>query len=382
MSSFVRCAGVCLVMAASPAYALDDATWTGFDATAGRLLQESAPVWRDEGPTGRRTSRLGHLLDEAVRRLATGESVTARARYAELGARQEAATARLSELRARLGLLPRDSCDASGRDAAWLVRQASCLFATSRADQARLIADAEGELTRIDAERRDARDRFVAGLAGIGVILPPDRAEALLELATADDVVAAHAVYGNLRAIDSILRTATVEAGESIAAARRYHGLHAVLLDVAVHVHERFLDQVRDEHLPRLGALEEEARNARADAAALRRRAVEPELASQLDANLRALDLTLHAAALYRRVLEGQTRAVEAAGQRVARHRDVAVNTWRAVEASADLLKVLNTARPAADLVLTLDIPLPQPFENRELEREFERLSARLVADR
>ncbi|MGQ9365348.1 hypothetical protein [Azospirillum sp. ST 5-10] len=363
-----------------------DQLWADVDGTAEAILDKRESDWRAAGsryePAGGRSYSLNSLLDEAVDRLSQGRATELRGRIAGLRRDREGREAEVARLRAELAALPAERCDAAGADASFMARQVACLFATSRDDQVARIADAQREIGRLGAEIDRLTGEFAASLQAIGIDLTPQQVDGLMRLATADDIVAAHTVYDNLRHLNEELQRATVASDESLEVARRYYGTYAVLLEVALHMHERFVDTVRYEHLPHLATIEADARQARDEAARLKARERDPALTAQLDANLAALDTTLKAAALYRRTLEEQAAAVSAAWQRVARQRDVAVNTWRTVRASADMLAMMSESGRTFETLMTLDLPPPRAFENAQLEREFERLTERLVADR
>lgn len=376
------------VRASAPAAEPDARTgalWSELDGTAGDILERRETDWTMSAGGYRtveeRSYALNRLLDEALERLSDGDATGLRARIAEQRQRLAGLEREIADLRAGMVALPAERCDAAGPEASWVGRQVACAFATSRADQAARIAEARRQADELAAAVDQSKQDFARSMDGLGIRLSADQVDGLLRLATAGDVVAAHTVYDNLRRVNEELQRATVGSDESVEVARRYYGFYTVLLEVALHMHERFLDTVRNHHMPRLTAVEEEARAARAEAAGMRRRERDGVLAAQLDANVKALDLTLQAASLYRRTLEEQVQAVTAAWKRVGRQRDVAVNTWRTVRASADMLAMMSESGRAFDTLLTLELPPPRVFDNQQLKREFERLTDRLVAE-
>lgn len=361
-------------------------TWSGISGVADDILSEREPAWSSRGASyegpGAAPRALTRLLDRALAILATGPATELRARIAERQQDLARREARIAELRAGMTALPLDACTGAGPDASWVSRQVACQFGETRSDQAERIAEERRQADALAAAIDGDKAAFAAALADLGIHLTPEQVDGLLRLATAAAVVEAQAVYDTLRQVNDELQRATIASDESVEVARRYYGLHAVLLEVALHLHETFVQTVRDEHLPRLAAIEEEAAAARREAVGLRAREEDPALAGQLDANIKALDLTLKAAALYRDALEEQVRGMTAAWKRVARQREVAVNTWRTVRASADMLAMMSESGRAFDALLKLDLPAPRPFDNRQLEREFARLTDRLVAGR
>lgn len=376
-------------MAGTPAQSAETgrpaAVWADVEGTAEDILQRREEDWATTpgryDPLDARSRSLNRLLDRAVERLSQGEAMETRDRIAALRTELAALEGDIAELRAGLAALPAERCDAAGTDASWVERQIACAFATSRTEQIQRIAEKRQRADAVAAQIDTLKNEFAERMAAIGIRLTPEQTDGLLRVATAGDLVAAHTVYENLRAVNDELQRATVADDESVDVARRYYGVYAVLLEVALHMHERFLDTVRHEHLPRLAAIAEEAAAARAEARALRARQTDAALAAQLDANVKALDTTLKAASLYRRTLNEQVGAMTAAWARVERQHAVAVNTWRTVRASSDMLAMMGESGRAFDSLLSLELPAPRAFDNVQLQREFERLTDRLVAE-
>jgi hypothetical protein len=383
MAAVLLTVGVAAAMSARGSDSLPaQAVWKDLGGTAGSILERRTEDWGQPGSgylsLEERGRTLNHLLDRAVSTLARSDAVDTRKRIAELRERAAGHARHTAELRATLAALPEERCAGAGANANFLTRQVACAFATSRDDQARRIAESRRAEAEANAEADRLQSSFRDELARLGIELTPEQVDGLLRMATAEDVVAGQAVYDNLRRINEELQKATVAADESVEVARRYYGFYTVLLEVAMHLHERFLDKVRNEHMPRLAAIEEDARTARATAVGLHGRERTGALEVQLTANIKALDLTLKAAGLYRQTLNDQVKAMTEAWQRVARQHEVAVNTWRTVRASADMLAMMGETGRAFEVLMKLDLPAPRPFENQDLQREFGRLTQRL----
>lgn len=357
--------------------------WARLSGPAESILERRQDAWTEDGPAydrrEQRSHRLNRLLDKAVAQLAVGDAVDIRRQIAE---RRTAITdheRRIADLRGAMAGLPEDSCDGAGPDASFIMRQIACVAAASRPAQRRRIAAEQQAITQAQGEIEALQARFVGSLAELGIPLTPEQADALLRVATAADIIGMHAVYANLRRVNDELLRATVEADETMEVARRYYGFYTVLLEVALHMHEAFLAKVREEHMPRLDTIARDAAAARADAERLRARARDLALRGQLDGNVKALDLTLKAVALYRQTLEGQERTIAESWRRIAQRHEVAVNTWRTVQASADILALMNESGRSFDTLLRLDVPALRPFDNLQLQREFDRLTKELT---
>lgn len=338
---------------------------SGFDAVEDvALAREKLAFANPAEITDLAGRRLDHLLGEAVDRLADGKARDFRARFLDLAARRRAAI---------------DALEAAKFDAAigsepGLLDRVAGLARPAGQSAAEAI---EARIAAIDAEMAAAKAGLREELARVGAEISEAELDGLLVMATADSFIDMMAAYANLRAIDEILRQATESSGESLAAARRYYGLHATLAEIAQWMQARFIAEIETKFLPELDAIEAEARALKGEATSLRSQ--NPESQAVLDANLAAQDLTLKTAALYRRALEKQRDAVAAALAKTRRQVAVAVNTWRTVKVSSDLVAAMRSSDDAFDQLLALAVPDLRPFQGVEIRAEFERITGRLV---
>jgi hypothetical protein len=97
-----------------------------------------------------------------------------------------------------------------------------------------------------------------------------------------------------------------------------------------------------------------------------------------LTANLKAQELTLQAAAFYRDYLITQSRQLQEARQHLAQDIAVAQNTYETVKVSGELVALMRNSQQLLNDLLNRQVPPLRPFENLEMKREFEKLTAQL----
>jgi len=66
---------------------------------------------------------------------------------------------------------------------------------------------------------------------------------------------------------------------------------------------------------------------------------------------------------------------VKSSARQIERQHRVAVNTWRTVDVSSDLVSMMRTTGKAFDALMKLEIPPIRPFESQEMELEFQKIT-------
>lgn len=170
-----------------------------------------------------------------------------------------------------------------------------------------------------------------------------------------------------------------VRADESLEIARRYYGIYTVMLEIALKMHDDFVSKVDAEYLTRLDTVRHRAASARADAERLSAATNDAALRRILSHNISAQAETLEAAVIYGNRLREQRNRMKETRARIAERHEVAVNTWRTVRLSSELVGMVRAAGQDFDVLMSLDIPDLRPFENRELQEEFGKISRELA---
>jgi hypothetical protein len=273
--------------------------------------------------------------------------------------------------------------DLQERIAAWRIErtglpQEGSLFVRAQGDCDRDIAGAEAEIARLDAQMALLRKSFEQRLAAIGIAGGPAYADALLASVTGHDVIEVNAVLVNLKRINADLLDAMRRSGESLETARRYYGIHQVLLRIVVHLQQTVIQRTEQLYLPKIERIAGQANGLRVRAKELLARETNPGQKKVLDANAAAQDLTLRAAELYRRYLLAQRDTLAAALARTQRQLAVSENTFETVKLSADLAAMLSRSGAEFATVLAATVPPLEPFQNAEIRAAIEKLTIRL----
>ncbi|MEM6670052.1 MAG: hypothetical protein AAF661_12620 [Pseudomonadota bacterium] len=225
-----------------------------------------------------------------------------------------------------------------------------------------------------------AKEDFATAMSEAGAPLPADQVDLLLESVTGGDLIELAAAYEATRGISKQLRQLMEDSGEDLVFARRYYGMHTALIALLVEAQTQFLDQIDDDYLPKLKAIERDILDTERQTDRLL--ADDPTDAQYraLKANKESQRIAKEALRLYREYLMGQRQQVAEARERTVKELRVADNTLRTVNASFQLRQVMENAASSFEALQSLESPgFDRVFRNEELRREFQELTEKLA---
>jgi tetratricopeptide (TPR) repeat protein len=245
-------------------------------------------------------------------------------------------------------------------------------------DYDKLIDERERAIARAAQALDEIKRQFAAELRGMGLELSDEQLEFLLSTVVGDNIVDLGVVFDNVKAITAQLEELMRASGEDLDSARRYYGMYLVLLRALNQMHLDVEQAIDQRYVPEINGIADRARALSTETKALKRE--HPEKAEILDANLRAQQLTIEAAEVYRRYLKDQGQQVAAA--RTALQEDIATawNTYETVRVSGELVDLVQSSRKLLDGLLSRQVPALRPFENLEMQRELSKLTEQLRA--
>jgi hypothetical protein len=244
--------------------------------------------------------------------------------------------------------------------------------------------DIEESKKKIELSREEiakAKSEVVAALDKAGVKLAPEQVDLLLDSVLSGDLIRLVAVFNSAKMIDGQLGKLMIASGENIGAARKYFAMHAALFALLVHSQDLLVAKIDQQYLPKLAAIEQDIKAARAKTADLLRAENREDQKRALEANRDSQRLADDAAKGYRRYLLQQREQVAKARQRATHDLRIADNTFETVEASFQLRNLMKDSAASFEALQRLEAPtFDQIFKNEELRREFENLTRKLDA--
>jgi hypothetical protein len=241
------------------------------------------------------------------------------------------------------------------------------------------IDEAKKKIELNKDEIKKAKDEVMVALDKSGVKLAPEQVELLLDSVLAGDLVRLVAVFNSAKLIDGQLGKLMIASGENIGAARKYFAMHAALFALLLHSQDLLIAKIDQQYLPKLAAIEQDIKAARAKTAELLRAENREDQKRALEGNRESQRLADEAAKGYRRYLLQQREQVAKARQRATHDLRIADNTFETVEASFQLRNLMKDSAASFEAIQRLEAPtFDQIFKNEELRREFENLTRKL----
>lgn len=219
---------------------------------------------------------------------------------------------------------------------------------------------------------------FREELETIGLSIPADEFDFLLETVTGDDYVNMQIAFKGISAMTAQLETLTEQTGEDIETARRYYGMYVVLLKILDKTQDMFVEDIDSKHIPKITELIEAAHVNISEAENAIKNGGDPAILTQ---NIDSNQLTIEALILYRTFLDEQKEAVLELNGQLARDLLTATNTYHTVSLAREVTSLLRTGIKRFEAVKALEVPHMLNFENRAVREEFMKLTERMRLD-
>ena len=307
------------------------------------------------------------LLDEAISVLNVSDLSRIKGQIREAQTQIRKFQKRISRLQTQKLMAPEEVSD-------WKVWKKDVAdYETQIADYRKAIADNEARIDALKAE-------FIEKVATTGVKLDPDQIDTLIYSITGDDDVEMISVFNNVKLLTTKLKELTRDSRENIETARRYYGMHVVLLKTLLYLQNTYIARIDSDYLPALRAIE-------ADNAELMENTEElladsePRHRGQYEANLAAQALTDKTVKLYMRYLAANRERVTASRSQIEKEYKIAENTYHTVSTAYALIEVMRNADQFFDSLSALQVPDLLTFDNREMKEEFKKLTSKMAEE-
>ena len=307
------------------------------------------------------------LLDEAISVLNVSDLSRIKAQIREAQTQIRKFRKQISRLQTQKLMAPEEVAD-------WKVWKKDVSdYETRIADYRKAIADNEARIEALKAE-------FIEKVATTGVKLDSDQIDTLIYSITGDDDVEMISVFNNVKLLTTKLKDLTRDSRENIETARRYYGMHVVLLKTLLYLQGTYIARIDSDYLPALQAIE-------ADNAELMKKTEalladsEPRHRGQYEANLAAQALTDKTVKLYMRYLAANRKRVTASRSQIEREYEIAENTYHTVSTAYALIEVMRNADQFFDSLSALQVPDLLTFDNREMKEEFKKLTSKMAEE-
>ena len=311
---------------------------------------------------------LNQLLDEAIEMLGISEVSDYRQQIRDTHAAIAEAHAQIAEYRQQ-------------RVSAETTREQSRLdkvnpFKLSKDQLDERIEEEQAKIAEHEQQLQALKDSFSTELAQIGLKVDDAGIEALLSSVSGDDIVTMAVVFDNIKQLTLQFQTLTEESGEAVDSAKRYYGMYVVMIRVMDRIQDTFVDDIQQQHLPKLQEFAAQADRNIAEARDLLE--TRKGDAETLQANIASNQLTKQTAGLYTEYLTRNAELIAAENKAAEANLATAMNTYNTVKLSSDVATLMNTGRRNFETLMQLDIPALREFHNDAIRKEFQRMTVEL----
>jgi peptidoglycan hydrolase CwlO-like protein len=241
------------------------------------------------------------------------------------------------------------------------------------------ITDLREDIDGLMARKTELKRSMRESLAKMGVNVEEQQLDVLLSSISGDDVLHLLLAADSIKKINLQIMDLLQGGQGSVQSARKYTGVHMVLVDLYLQANLNVLEKIGGEYIPRLEDVMKTARRLGDEARQMLSKADRDEKNRQvLEANVRANERTVQTAELYRKYLRGQENALRGASEKLKKDYYVARNTYDTVKTGSDLISLIQVSMNTLEGVFGFAVPDLALVYDQELMKEFERITERI----
>ncbi|RLA73311.1 MAG: hypothetical protein DRG78_22745, partial [Epsilonproteobacteria bacterium] len=222
------------------------------------------------------------------------------------------------------------------------------------------------------------KNRLKKNFEEIGVNLNSQQIDLLLTRVDGDDIIEISLMMETLKHISNQILKLMQESNEELSQAKKYYGMHQVLLELVVYIQQKYIEKCNSNYIPKIdkiivdsAQMEESTKILKDDEENTQRRAI---YSSNLDAQI----LTNRAAKLYRNdIILSRNKMIEA--QNISKSNlKLSRNSYETVMLSADLFNLISQSQSMFEEVSKIQVPNLVPFNNIQLEQKYKELTEKI----
>ena len=249
---------------------------------------------------------------------------------------------------------------------------------TTKSEYDQKIDDARGAIESYKAGIIETKTAMSQNFKELGINLSPKQIDVLLARVDGDDIIQMTLVMDVLKQITSQLLGIMQESNEELAQAKKYYGMHMVLLELVVYIQEKFINKIENQYIPRIDQITAHTQEMLAKTSDKISNEENLQRRNIYYQNYESQQLTLKTAILYRQNLEDELIQVREAKAVSQKNLDLSKNTYQTVTLSTDLYKIISSSQDMMKEVMKLQIPSIIPFENIQIKEKYQELTKQI----
>ena len=240
------------------------------------------------------------------------------------------------------------------------------------------ITETKNENTILENEIRIIKDNLKNDFKEIGVNLSSEQIDVLLTRVDGDDIIQISLVMETLKHITNQIMLLMKESKEELTQAKKYYGMHQVLLELVVYIQQKYIDKSNKVYIPKIDKMIIDSAEMIANTSRLRDMEEDTRRRSIYSNNIDAQKLTNKAAKRYKHdLIASRNNMIEA--QKISKaNLKLSKNTYATVLLSADLFDLISESQSMFEEVSKIQVPNLLPFENIQMEQKYRELTEKL----
>jgi len=249
---------------------------------------------------------------------------------------------------------------------------------TTRSGYDSKIEETQKENVILENEIRIIKDNLKKNFSDIGVNLSAEQIDVLLTRVDGDDIIQISLVMETLKHVTNQILALMKASKEELTQAKKYYGMHQVLLELVVYIQQQYIDKCNTVYIPKIDKMISDSAEMMENTARLEGLEEDARRRSIYANNLEAQALTNKVAKLYKQdIIASRNNMLEA--QKIAKSNlKLSKNTYETVMLSADLFDLIAESQSMFEEVSKIQVPNLVPFENIQLEQKYKELTQKL----
>ena len=255
--------------------------------------------------------------------------------------------------------------------------QKSAIY-TTKSEYDTKIEETKSENRILENEIRIIKEDLKKNFSEIGVNLSSEQIDVLLNRVDGDDIIQISLVMETLKHITNQILELMKQSKEELTQAKKYYGMHQVLLELVVYIQQKYIDKCENVYLPKIDKMISDSAEMMENTDRLKAQEEDARRRSIYNNNLDAQMLTNKAVTLYRKdIVASRNNMIEA--QKISKaNLKLSKNTYATVMLSADLFDLISESQGMFDEVSKIQVPNLVPFENIQMEQKYRELTEKL----
>jgi hypothetical protein len=225
---------------------------------------------------------------------------------------------------------------------------------------------------------RIRKERLQKRFADIGVTLSLDQVDVLLARVDGNDIIQMAMVMDTLKYITRQIEKLMKQSSEELKQAKRYYGMHQVLLELIVYMQQQYIDRCNNVYIPKVRSIIRQAEGMIIHTETLKRQEEDRRRAAVYARNIEALKWTLKVAKQYEADLAASRDRMKEAQKVALANLTLSRNTYETVSLSSDLYALISESQEMFMTVSRIQVPQIVPFDNLQLKRKYQEITQKL----